>query len=410
MAFIKSVSTLISGTALSQLIGFATYPLLLNFYSPDAFGVFGAYIGMVSILSTLSTLRYDQAIILAKNSKDAGQIVGLCFIIALCYSIALLFLSLIIGMVEPDSPLFGLEKRYLVFVPFLVFILSAQQVLLYFANRQKKYTQMSKVRVISASGISTAQLGLGFSSFYSVGLIIGEIVGRCLGLLFLMRHFLSQLRSVEYSYKQMRKLAFHYRKFPFFDTFSALTNVGSYHIQTVMLPIFFSSEVAGGYFVVLKLAQTPLALISGAITDVFKQKISSETDHQKLRLHFNRMFITLLVIGLIPISSLWLFGDLFIRMVLDEKWMFVCEYLKILLPMLYIRFVASPLSYFIFLRQKQNIDLVGNITLLLCAVGAIYFAKSAHEVMQYMAISFSTVYLLYILYSARLAYSAGLEK
>ena len=75
--FLKNVITLISGTAISQIIVILISPVLTRLYTPNEFGLFGAFMAIVSIISTFINGRYDLAIIEARESEIAINLMRL---------------------------------------------------------------------------------------------------------------------------------------------------------------------------------------------------------------------------------------------------------------------------------------------------------------------------------------------
>src|SRR5690606_18762412 len=93
--FVRSVSKLGSGTIVAQIIAFATIPLLTRTYSQEAFGLLAAFVAVVGIISSFATLKYDTAIVLPKDDKDAYALLKLSNIVTLSLTEA--FLVLMVG-------------------------------------------------------------------------------------------------------------------------------------------------------------------------------------------------------------------------------------------------------------------------------------------------------------------------
>ena len=60
--FSRGVATLVTGTAIAQLIVALTAPILTRLYDPSAVGVFAVASSIVSILIAVTCLRYEFAI------------------------------------------------------------------------------------------------------------------------------------------------------------------------------------------------------------------------------------------------------------------------------------------------------------------------------------------------------------
>ena len=77
--FGKNVVTLMTGTTIAQILPVALTPVLTRLFSPEEFGAFAFFASIISILLVFSSGRYEQAIVLPKEDKDAINILGLCF-------------------------------------------------------------------------------------------------------------------------------------------------------------------------------------------------------------------------------------------------------------------------------------------------------------------------------------------
>ena len=72
--FIKSVITLVTGTGIAQGIAFLAAPVLSRYYEPEDFTVFALFSATAAILSVVATARYELAIPLPKEDKDAKSL------------------------------------------------------------------------------------------------------------------------------------------------------------------------------------------------------------------------------------------------------------------------------------------------------------------------------------------------
>ena len=74
--FIKHVFTLISGTAIAQLIPIILSPFLRRWISLEDYALFEVFFRLISILSIVVALRYPMAVVLPKDDKEANNVVG----------------------------------------------------------------------------------------------------------------------------------------------------------------------------------------------------------------------------------------------------------------------------------------------------------------------------------------------
>jgi O-antigen/teichoic acid export membrane protein len=137
---------------------------------------------------------------------------------------------------------------------------------------------------------------------------------------------------------------------------------------------------------------------------VYKQKLTDpKTTDKDLKRYYKKMFVFLLFIGLPPFLIFMFIGKELFSYVFGSEWRIAGEYAVILAPMFYLRFIASPLSYFLYLKEKQEVNIVAHIALVSSSLLAFYFCKSVPEILATISIIFSLIYLWYIVYSSYLA-------
>ncbi|WP_028487995.1 lipopolysaccharide biosynthesis protein [Thiothrix lacustris] len=406
--FGRNVVTLMTGTVIAQAIPIAISPILTRLYSPEEFGLFALYMGLAAILSVIVTGRYEQAIMLPADDDDAANLV----VLSLTITVIISLLTLLLIFFTSDKIASALEKpeieAWLLLLPVTIFLTGIYQTLNYWNNRKKQYKTLAKNRIYQSTTMSIAHIGGGFISGSGIFLIFGDLIGKFTSASFLA---LNTFKKDSSSFIDIRKdkqisLAKRYKKFPIFDTGAALANVSSYQIQNILFPIFYGLSSAGFYFLVLRVLQAPLSLISTSLTDVYKQKLTDpKTTENDLKRYYKKMFVFLFSIGLPPLVLFMFIGEELFSFIFGSEWQVAGEYAIILAPMFYIRFIASPLSYFLYLKEKQEINVLGNFTFLICSLASVIFFKSAEDVVIFISVTFSLTYIAYIIYSFKLSKS-----
>lgn len=72
-----------TGTGIAQGIAFLAAPVLSRYYEPEDFTVFALFSATAAILSVVATARYELAIPLPKEDKDAKSLLRLSLLISL---------------------------------------------------------------------------------------------------------------------------------------------------------------------------------------------------------------------------------------------------------------------------------------------------------------------------------------
>ena len=102
--FARGVALLAGGNALGQLMMLAASPILTRLYSPEDFGLLALYMSIVGTLQVILSMRYEQAINLSDNVREAMAVVKLCLIIVLLFAVVSLGCVLLYGCLLYTSP------------------------------------------------------------------------------------------------------------------------------------------------------------------------------------------------------------------------------------------------------------------------------------------------------------------
>jgi len=78
---LTQIITLISGTLFAQIISLISIPILTRIYTPDEFGLYSIFFAVTSVIGMVSSLSYEQAIVLPKSQRSADAILLLSIII-----------------------------------------------------------------------------------------------------------------------------------------------------------------------------------------------------------------------------------------------------------------------------------------------------------------------------------------
>ncbi len=273
--FLKNVGILMFGTAFAQIIGVAVTPLLTRIYEPEHFGVLNLIISIVAVLVSVTSLKYDQAVVVAKEHQEGFLLTKMTLIINAIFFV--LFMILVALFSYQFSVLLGNESvRYFLFlVPILIFFQSFFAVSKSFAIRTEQFKIISKAGIIKAIIKVVAQLGFGLLHLGSLGLLSGPVFSA----IFInqpvykaaVKGFSSPVGYVFWkkeNFEAYKILFKKYIKFPKFSVASSLANTAVLSGTNILVFKLFSAEELG-YLALAQLALSiPLNLIAGAVGDV----------------------------------------------------------------------------------------------------------------------------------------------
>jgi O-antigen/teichoic acid export membrane protein len=379
--FNKHVFTLVMGTSLAQMLTFAAYPLVSRLYSPDEFGVFGVFISISGMIALIATGRYELAIVLPDEEKEAKKLLNLSFIINGLVSVLALLVVLIIWVCNVSYGTAYEPLTYLLWLaPPVIFLTSASNIFQNWFIRQKKYRLLSYSKIIQALVNNSLIIALAYTTAKHFGLVAGF----GLAMLLVVVYFLAQFRrfftqKIDSKNITFKHIAQKYIAFPKANTWHALSDVFQSQGIIYFIAIFFSSGIVGLYAFAIRILQAPMMLIINSISQVFYQ--SAAEMHRSGQSIVPMLKSTVQKISLISIPFLlilMLFGPDLFAFFFSEKWRASGEFARILAPWLCLDFVRYGIAQLPLVlgkvRQMMYWSIFGNLMMAgsMCA-GALIF-------------------------------------
>lgn len=369
--FRKNVLTLLTGTTIAQLVPFLISPIITRLYSPEDLGRLALFISIVSILSIISTLKYDAAILLPKEEGNAYALFYLSNILVFTFFIVLFIMAVIFKLFFEDLLSSWRILELIWFIPFMVLFLGSYQPVYYLLNRNKKYKFLSFSRILQNASTAILNIVLGFFSFNWFGLIISRIAGQLLTLIYLLLKI--DINSNLIKYHKIKEIAKTYIRFPKFIVLSQLINTFSLQLPVFFISGFFGSLSLGLFALSQRVILTPIAIISTSIGDVFRQRASEDFNvFGTCRPIYISSFKKLAYISALPFIAFFFIAPSLFSFVFGSEWEEAGVYAKVLTPMFFAQFTGKPLSSIFLVTEKQKMELVWQVLFMLS--GLIPFA------------------------------------
>lgn len=363
--FLRNIGTLVTGTVFSQFLLIAVSPILTRLYSPDDYGKLALFSGVAAILSIFSTMRYHYAIVIAKDEVEAATLFELCIrisvLIATCSMLGIL-------SYEACRVVCGFESKlgWVVFlIPIAVVSNGFAVTLSNMCNRRRAYKAIARGAIAQSSSSSSFNLILGYISPSGLILISGAIVAQLANCLVLGRGllFAGTESSAASWWRYSRGIRRHellavakkYSKFPKFDIWTDLANVGSIQFPVLLIVAFFTDSFAGFFLLSQRIVGLPMTFLGTAIGQVFYRYAHDMKDSpDKMASLLKRIYRANLLIGLVPTLILICWGDVLFAFVFGNEWRDAGILASFLAPAFMFQFIASPLSSIFWVDQKQE--------------------------------------------------------
>jgi O-antigen/teichoic acid export membrane protein len=371
-------------------------------YPAQAIGELALFTTFISVASVGVSLKFELGIVSAANNAEAAQLTYASVLLGV--PVSLLSGAILYVGVRSSWLGYGTLPLFSVFLTVATLILIAVfTALRYWAIRDGKFAVISKTTIGQHASRAIAQVALGLISAGAGGLMVGELIGRMIGVVQLFKAEWSRIRGllVGLSMRDLlhtlnvnRRLAVYSLPSTFIDTLVA-------NLPIPILVKLFGIE-AGGYFaIVQRVLAVPLGLIATSVADTFHSSLAvcaRENPREMLRL-FMRTSLWLFVIGLAPAIVLGAFGDSLFRMIFGNQWAIAGALAALSTPWFLTQFIVSPLSRLVFVLSGQELKLIYDVVILvgMFAVAMISFRAgwNLHKTVWAFSLINTVAYVVY---------------
>jgi len=402
--FSRNVLTLMTGTTIAQAIPIAISPILTRIYTPEDFGILALFMAIVSIFGSISSGRYELAIMLPKKDEDAINIFALGFIIIIFISLFLFFIVLFFD----DYLIKLLDNKeigiWLYFVPITVFFIGLFNILNYFNNRKKQYKDIAVATIIKSIVLAVIQLSVGFFKQGASGLIGGQIISNIFANMRLIKNIIKdKALMARISKVKIIALGKRYKNFPLISLPSNFINVLNQNLVNMLISTVYNIKTLGLYALVQRVMGVPSSLIGSSMGQVFFQQAAKERQESGRAIKtFTSTVIKLVIIAIPMYGILFLIVEDLFLFVFGEKWQIAGEFAKILVPLFFIRFISSTVSAINTVFEKQLYGLYISLILLLTSLAVIFFSFyykiDVKSFFSYISLCLSVDYSLFLLF------------
>lgn len=395
--FWRNVATVMSGATGAQALTLLAAPLLTRLCTPAEMGTFSVWLGVITVASLVATLRVENAMVI---DHEKGQ-QRLCFSVV-AYFATLLALVLTFGSlcacVLGLPPLETVSWGQMAMVGLATWITANVQTTLAYAASHRRFGTAARIKLLQAGTIAASQLALLYAGVDGAALLAGQLIGLGVGLL-AGRLLLSPPRARMRLLldREQRDYLVKHQAFWRYSLPSSLLNTVVGQLPLFMIGIHHGALAAGLFALTQRVIAAPTALIATSVLEVFKRQAVHEFEsvgncHEVYRSTFRALMLlalppTLVLLLFSPELFGWLFGD---------NWRPAGELARILAPLCFLNFVASPLSYVFFVAGKQKMELFWQMALFVVTVAVFVTPLTLHQSLFAYVLGRSILYVVYL--------------
>jgi lipopolysaccharide exporter len=397
--FLRHVATLSSGVLLAQVVQLGAAPVLTRLYSPTMFGVLAAIASVTAVMTAISSLCYDRAIVLPKGERDAVSLVLLSLVLVLTISALSALVALAFGVPLAERLGDPSLAPWLWIGALIILARGVMNVLAYWHTRLQLFRYVAASQVVRALVDVGVKIGLGFLVGASaLGLLTGTSLGFMAALLYLMWRskgtgLAPRTQGVDLA--SIRANGVTYRKYPVYETWNTFLDSLSKEIVVFLFTWLYSPAVVGLYHLGLRVLQQPVTFVGSSVGRVFLQRAAvAHADDKPLLRSLTRATAGLAAVAALPFAALTLFGQPLFAWFFGSDWQEAGLYVQILSPWLFFVLINRPAHGIYMVLQKLEILLVFNVGLVSARAGAIVLGYALHGTPVASLIYFSVVGVL----------------
>ena len=353
-SFLKSVSILLSGTLIAQLISVSLSPVISRYYGPEENAYLGLFLKITTLAATLFTARLELTLPLEKKNHYAFGIYQFSFRLSAILSL-LTFAVIAVYLCLTSSSLE--EILFLITIPIGIFAVSFFNLGNNWELRLENYGTISKANVTLSLTSNLLKIGGGIVSGHFMMLVGSTLIAYIASSIAFANRFLTEYKTKILSHRSKRtKLLIKSNKdFYTYNLFHVILDLTREMILATFLWIYFSREDFGSYEFSFRMMKLPIVLIATAMSQVFFRKAQKLLQqHIELKKMTYKTLLISILISLLPFAAIFLFGKEIFTFVFGDKWVQAGEIAEIIAPWMFVNFVFTPLSFIPILLNQQK--------------------------------------------------------
>ncbi len=371
---------MLGGNVLAQVIALAAYFILMRIFSPDDYGLYNIFYSYIEVLIILSTLKYELAVVVADDDREANDLAGLTLRINTLVSLLLLTIVLVLWLTGMLPGNFAQLGWMVLLIPPMVFFCGTSRVYGALFNRMHRYRSIAVNETVNAGTGALLKIALGLLGMLQAGMPVGTVAGRAIANI-TYRLKLRQLGRTP-SFHGDRTAAFSvmrkHRNFPFFVASKDFINSLSYNLPFLWLALYFDRAEVGLFALALTFTFRPANLLNTAIEKVYYARTAEGVRQgEPVGRMISRMLLVVNAIALPVCILAWFAAEPVFSFCFGGRWAGCGVYVRALLPWIFLSLSATPLTFISNVFSTQRIEFYFYLVLLALRVAAIAIGVSA---------------------------------
>jgi teichuronic acid exporter len=405
---LRSVLTIMKGSALAQLAGILILPILSRSFSPEVFGHFQAYQAIMTMFIVVVMLRYEVAILRAEDGPELTHLLSLCFLLIVLTTV--IFSMLLISALIIGWPKFFAELGFgWWWLALSGLIIGWTQIFGYLATRGAAYELIAKSKVAQGFANAGISAGLAVTIPINSGLIVADLAGRLANGFWLARGRVHLLRGIfNTKWADLLAVASSFRDLSLVSLPGAILSTASSIMTPLLIYTSFTASTAGQFGLVDRALALPVALIVGAVSQVHMGNLSADirAGTGDARKNFRRLSSLLAGLALAPAITCVLFAPALFNLVFGPGWNQAANFARILAPAYFFILVSGGINMTLTIMGRQKTQLAWDVSRFVAISLLSFHAVRVNWPVEWIIASYSALLCLFSIAQMFLCYQA----
>lgn len=393
-SLVRNTFRIFTSNVLVQLVSFLFLPVFSRIYTPEDYGIWGVFAFLSSFIAVFAGLRFELALMIPESNRMAFLIYKMAhsFIFFICGTslcICIVFYNWLISVFQlPDLFLLWL------LVPVMALLTAMNNLFAQWYSRMGDFKTLARIRIVQSFTNIGMSFILGyFFELHFLGLIGGLVFSILISDIYLSRKMnLPFVRCNVYKIRFYKRLMLRFSNFIYYSTPLSILNYFSTNILVSVLQVNYGPVVMGYYSNANRLVQSPLSLVSSAVSMVFYPHFSKSVNKRRDLL---LVFGGVLLVFSLMLLPLVIYGEKILGFYLGKTWVESAVFIRLLFVYFIFSTAVGCISPVFSYLQKENLVLIWQVLYLVCAIGIFKLYKgNLYDGVQYYSLLGGFAYFL----------------
>ena len=377
---IREMGTLLSGNILAQIISLVAYFALTRIFSTEDYGLYSIFYSYIEVLIILSTCKYELAIVVADNDREASAMAHFTLRLNAIVSIILLSATLVLWLTGSLPGNFAELGWIVLLIPPMVFFCGTSRVYSFLFNRAHRYGTMATSETVNAASGAVIKIALGLLGILQAGMPIGTVAGRAIGNLVYRLKSPKKNSELRIPNSELKSAARKHRNYPRYVATKDFVNSFSSNLPFLWLALYFDRADVGLFALALTFTFRPINILNVAFEQVLYARTAEAVRQRQSVSRLITRFLLLLNAVAIPLFVLaWFVAEPVFTFCFGGRWAGCGIYVQALLPWVFLMLSSTSLMFISNVFSTQRTEFGFYLVLLALRVAAIAVGTHAAD-------------------------------